>query len=257
MQSLHGQGIWIWQLPQCAGGNPEQLIAQCIRQHFNHVLIKCVDGAKPFTRNAGIDRAIVKRLRELNIMVAGWGYHYGRDPEAEALAAVESCQRLGHSIYVCNSEVEFENPDGPDRARRFIETFRKQADTSITLGLCTFALPSLHPKFPYAAFMDGDGVCDFIMPQIYPVPSRRHPFLSQLGPYAARAMEELSAFNKPVIPVLRAYAGDGVYDWSAMTDDAAAFLASPLAASLLAFNWWNWQSAETHRPLWELLRVND
>jgi len=259
MPELTGQGIWIWQLPQCRGGDVAAIVAQCKQRHFSHVLIKCADGAHSFACNARADEALVRELRANGITVAGWGYHYGRDPEAEARNAVQCCQRLGHTIYVCNAEKEFEDDnsakgdDASTRARRFIKAFREHG-AGIALGLCTFALPALHARFPWRAFLqDGNG-CEFVMPQIYTVPSHARPYLAHLLSYAMRAEEELRAFGRPIIPVLRAYAGDGMNNWRQITEDARDFIHSEWTQKQKAYNWWMWQSAESNKEFWELVR---
>ena len=131
-----------------------------------------------------------------------------------------------------------------------MKEFRFRSQAGARLGLSTFALPSLHPDFPYQAFLSG---CDFIMPQIYTVPSRRWAFLRELHGYATEAVDQLNRYGRPVIPTLRAYTGDGLYDWRRIVEDARAFLATPLAQSLPAFNWWVWQSAERNVDMWRLL----
>jgi len=234
---------------RCCHGDMEELIDTCARKAFSHVLVKCVDGASAYRRNAAANAYVCRRIREQGVQVIGLGFHYGRDPEAEAEAAVRSCLDLGHSIYVCNAEREFEADDGDERARRFVEAFSEYSAGRVALGLSAFALPSLHPRFPYRAFLDS---CQFVMPQIYTVPSKRRPYLSDLVQYAERSACELAAFDRPVIPTLRAYAGDGVYDRAMITKQARQFLQSRSTSSFSAWNWWVWQGAEIHAPLWRL-----
>lgn len=249
--TISGQGIWIWQLERSCGGDVERLVEECLARRFGHVLLKCCDGARRYARNQALDGYVAGRLRAQGVQVLGWGFHYGRRPEAEAEAAVAACRELGHTIYVCNAEREFETARGAEKAARFARRFHDCCNGAIALGLSTYALPSLHPRFPYAAFLEH---CAFIMPQIYTVPSRRWPMLASLREYLAWSDEALRAFAKPVIPTLRAYTGDGVFDWRVIAADARDFLDSEARARLAAWNWWVWQSAETNAPMWALLR---
>ena len=250
-----GQGIWIWQIARCAHGDLERLIDAAREMPFDHVLVKCVDGTRAYAPNVQSNAYLCSRLHECGRQVIGWGFHYGRDPEAEAEAAVRSCLDLGHSLYVCNAEGEFERPDGAERARQFVEAFTEYAAGRVRLGLSTFALPSLHPCFPYAAFLD-DPICDVVMPQVYTVPSRRRPYLERLETYARRAKDELGVFGKPVIPTLRAYTGDGVFSWDDIVADARSFANSEVGRTLRAWNWWSWQSAERCQAIWRLLEAS-
>lgn len=255
--NITGQGIWIWQLPRCCRGDMERVIDECQRMLLGHVLIKCVDGRKRYKTNATHDAYVIGKLRECGIHIIGWGFHYAKDPEAEAEMAVRACRDLGHTLYICNAEKEFEQRGGAQAAARFVAKFRELAGSQIELGLSTFALPSLHPRFPYDAFLNGENACRFVMPQIYTVPSRRHPFLQSLRSYWQKAQDELHAFSAQAIPTLRAYTGDGMFDWQAIADDASDFLASARSENMPAWNWWVWQSAETNRAMWRALAEFD
>ena len=250
---LKGEGIWIWQLPQSAGGSVKRLVTDAVRMKFDHVLIKCCDGKSKYMINDHGDNRAVAALRAAGIQVAGWGYHYGGDPDAEAKIAVAMCRELSHDVYVLNAEREFETAAGGEKILRFIQTFRAQGGVNISLGLSTFSLPSLHGGFPYAKALVGAGACEFVLPQVYTVPSRRKPSLRTALTYLEEARRELAQFGKPVIPTLRAYRGDGLEDEEYIADDAIAFLEKAPTLGLPAWNWWNWPSGEGIPRLWAAL----
>ena len=251
-----GQGIWIWQIRETAEGKPERIAQDCARQGFAHGLIKCADGAADYAPNRALDHSVCRALRNRGVQAIGWGYHYGERPEAEAMAAAAACRRLGLRTYLLNAEREFERPGGADQLRRWIEAFRRELGQRAALGLSTFALPQAHPSFPYQTALSGEGGCDFVSPQIYTTASKRFPFVQRAQTYWKESKAQLERFGKPIVPTFRAYLGDGVSDWGFVTREALAIAASARQWGAEAFNWWVWQSAQRHEPLWEALGRN-
>ncbi len=251
-----GQGVWLWQIPASGGGRPERIAEEAARQGFSHALIKCADGARTYKTNAAAEGRLCRLLRERGIRPIGWGFHRGGEAARdEAAAAARRCGELGHDAYVLNAEAHWERGEaGAERMRVFLAEFRARTAGRVALGLSTFALPSLHPLFPYKAALAGDGACDFALPQIYTVPGSRRPCLRSAIPYLSKALEELRVFSKPVVPTLRAYTGDGSFDWEEIARDARRFLAAAGSFAVDGWNWWVWQAAESYPDLWQALR---
>lgn len=252
-----GEGVWDWQISAALGGNPEKRVAEVLAQKFDHYFLKAQDGTRIYTRNDSKDNEIVQELRRAGVHVSGWMFGYNNAPKEEARRALERCADLYGRDYIYNIEKSVEEERGKEVVETFLETFRSEGGRNICLGGSTFSLPSLHPRFPYSALLDPVDGCDYIMPQIYTVPSR-FEYLDKTLTYLARSLHELAPFGKPIVPTLRAYKGDGRFDEELITNDAIVFMKEAVAlvqAKMIAgWNWWVLQSAITMPRLWEAMR---
>lgn len=250
---IGGEGIWLWQLPESSGGDKKRIVADVIRMKFDHVLVKVADGARPYATNDAADDYVCAELEAAGVQVAGWGFHYGADPEAEARVAAQMCHQLRLSEYVLNAEKHFEKALGPEMVERWIRTFREEIGDRVRLGLSTFALPEFHSSFPYERALTMDGGAEYVMPQVYTVPSQKWPWLVMTLSYLQEAKKQLARYGKPILPTLRAYTGDGKFNIQEIEEDAIRFLDAAPTLDLPGWNWWVWQSAEKLPRLWAAL----
>ena len=153
-----GKGVYIWQPSAIASGNPYGILSRLQMAGVQSVALKICDG---FTVLGGLD-LLIQVLRQNNITVAGWGYSYlTKAPQQEAQVVASACKRYNPDFYLIDVEAEVEN--NYTGAEQFMNVLRP-ALAGLPLGLNTFWDPSLHPLFPWNAFLSN---VDFACPQVY------------------------------------------------------------------------------------------
>jgi len=179
-------------------------------------------------------RSAQGRLRAADIAIVPWCYLKPSNAAVMARLCADVCVELAVANFIVNAEIEFKRAvDGAARAREFCEAFRGHVPRG-RLHLSTFAQPSLHGDFPYAAFLAG-GRCDGFMPQCYG---------SRPTAQVDEAAQVARQYGVALMPTFRAYAGDGREDRAAIVAEAVQMGSEATAAGVQAWNWWHWQSVE-------------
>ena len=249
--TLSGKGIFIWQVAQCEGGNPEQIAGRAEAAGLSHVLIKIADTHWAF----GFDRfnhdrlpPVVEALRRRGIQAWGWHYVRGDDPVGEARAAVSRTRALGLDGYVIDAEKEYKQPGKGGAARTFMEHLRAGLPEA-PVALSSYRYPRYHPEIPWTEFLVG---CDYNMPQVYW--EQAHDPELQLE----RSAGELLALRpgRPVIPTGSAY---GVGAWRPTAGDLRRFFEKAQALGCPAANVysWDWAGRSGNEDLWEAVAGYD
>jgi hypothetical protein len=214
---MNGKGIFIWQADHCENGEIGPIVEACRTLGLEWVAIKCGNGANPAYQSfmdmagaVGAFHAAGMQVWLWHYVLCGWYYNRqthlfvsigGSSPEADAAFAREAARRLQADGLILDAEAEFKDKSQGDRARRFMKAL---GDVGKPVALCSYRFPSLHPEFPWEAFLTG---CDVHMPQVYWQP----PNYGQ-GPVIEldRSISELKGKRMlPVVPLGRAYIGDG------------------------------------------------
>lgn len=235
-----GKGCFVWDLTRCAGGSPIALASKAQEAGFSWLAFKVQNGADAF--QAELVPAAIAACVSAGIEAWGWGYLYGRRymqniAQAEARRTVERCKALPLAGFIMDAESEYKTDGGADRARTYCTAVRS-AMPNLTLGLCSYRFPTLHPQLPWSTFLS---VSAFHMPQVYWEQAHNPGF--QLN----RSVKELSALRKlPIIPVGSAYANGG---WAPTVGDLNEFNATAKLRQLPGVSWWSFQHAEK-RPDW-------
>ncbi len=153
-----GKGVYIWKPEKIEKGDPLKILARLQLAGVQTVALKICDGINVLP---GLE-SLVDLLRDRGIRVIGWGYSFlGRAPTREAQAASMACRKYEMDMYLVDVEHEVEgNYTG---AGLFMEALR-YALPETALGLNTFWNVSLHPSFPWRAFINH---ADFVCPQVY------------------------------------------------------------------------------------------
>ena len=253
-----GQGVFIWQVKQCALPSPaqsaeahDQLAAIARQAGLAYVPLKVADGPYRYNQLAGgagglgwrdeILPGLLNAFTRAGLRRVGWHYLYGSEPEREADTAAERIVSLGLEGYILDAESEYKLA-GAEAARRFMRRLRKLVP-HIPLALCSYRFPTYHRDFTWQAFaeeMDAQRG-DAHMPQVYWVGDARPD-----GPalQLKRSLKELRALKDlPVIPVGAAYGQrlESGY-WRPTPLQMRSFARAAREEGCPGVAWWSWDS---------------
>lgn len=219
--------MFIWRLANCEGGDLTNIIKRAKSAGLGHLVVKFVDGQTPYNSHPDL-KALVALAHSQSVEVWGWPYTYGKQPEMEATVAAHWYREIGFDGFVIDAEGEYKN--NTPKATTYAQTLRNALPDE-PIGLSSYWCPSLHPEFPWEAFINR---CDFIMPQVYWSPSKRDS-----GDCLERSMKEFAKWAKPIVPT------GGVLDDANLTsDELTEFMEHAVGAGIRNFNLWHWAGAK-------------
>lgn len=210
----NGKWIMLWRGKNFRDGSIAAAVAACKAMGLSCVAMKIGDGIndRDYASYPGQMPQAVAAFRAAGIDVVGWHYIYGgvwykkstgewltngATPAQEAAFAKAQVKALGLSAYLIDAEKEYKLLSQASRAKSFMANL---AGIGVPVGLCSYRFPTVHPTFPWEEFLVG---CDFHAPQVYHGSGRGVPDL-------VRSQLELEKLRKlPIVPVGRAYIGDG------------------------------------------------
>ena len=245
-----GKGIFLWQILRVAGGDAYQIAKMAAAAQLTHVVIKVADGKYSYNYSGGADLVppVVAELRARGIQPWGWQYVYGSDPLAEAKKAVERVKQFNLTGFVVNAEGQFK-PAGMDKvARTYMKELRRGLP-SLPIALSSYRYPSVHPDFPFKAFLD---FCDFNMPQVY--------WLAATNPaqQLVRCVNEFQVLKpgQPIVPTGSAFAWGS---WTATPEQISEFLSKARQLNLPGANFWEFATAKDsqYHGLWKAIKRFD
>ena len=245
-----GKGIFIWMLSASANGDPLALATQAQLAGLSWVAIKVQNGARLFQETL-VPQA-VSALRGAGIDVWGWGY-LGGSPSfrtwgtaaQEAQTTLQAVDRFSLDGFIIDAESEYKRAGANTWARVYM-TSLKVAMPHLSLGLCSYRWPSLHPQLPWSTFLAG---CAFHIPQVYWQES--HNPAEQLR----RSVRELTALKSlPVVPVGSSYSEHG---WAPTVAELDAFDREAHGLKLPGVGWWSWQALDNHPDWWGAISAHD
>jgi len=223
---------------------PARMAAEeAARAGIRWVQIKAQQGIGNY--NAALIGEYVNAFEDQGIDVWLWGYLVGLDwlgrsqALMEAQKTVELCQALSPAGWIIDAEAEYKRKNTAGCANTYL-THLRTAMPDLSIGLCSYRFPSVHPEFPWRPFLGGTTGCDFHMPQVYW--AEAHNPAAQL----VRSCGELKALKDiPIVPVGAAYTEGG---WEPTVPEMDAFHAQVLKLGLPAESWWEWYFATVRRP---------
>jgi len=247
--TLRGKGLFIWQLWNSEGGDPEVIAAKAKSAGLSHVLIKIADGDRwtynldPKTK-VDLIPPVLQALKEEGIQVWGWQYVRGRNPIGEARLAIQRTKALGTDGFVIDAEGEYQSTKKRSAAKRYMDELRA-ALPDLPIALSTYRFPKLHRTLPYSEFLEK---CDYAMPQVYY--EQRHNPETQLEISVEQYMALKPA--RPVIPTAPLY---GRGKWRPSAEETTRFFAKAKEMGLSAANGWSWDVASrpAYNDLWSAL----
>lgn len=238
---LTGKGMYLWKIPYCDGGAAETIARSARAAGFSHVLIKIANGTASFNTDpiAGVDwvKPVAEACRAAGIAVWGWQYVYGYNPQIEAEMALRRIGQVPLDGFVVDAEQEYKMT-GATPAGVYLRVLRDGCPLPIALS--TYRYPSLHPEFPWEAFLSK---VDLVMPQVYWMGA------TNAADQLARCHQEYRrlAPGLPFVPTGAAFHQDG---WTAKPAEIQAFAGQAVQLALPAINFWEWYSARTY-SLWD------
>ena len=186
-----GTALWVNQLtPGESGG---ELLAAAAPAGVRTLYVKAAEGSTPEPQ---FSTALVSEMRAAGATVCAWTFANGRDPSAEASAAVAAVH-AGAQCLVVDAESQYDKLYGA--AQLFVRALRSQLGTGFPIGLASEAEVSEHPTFPYSVFL-GPGGFNVALPQIYWLELG----VSVDAAYAA-TIGGNSIYGRPILPVGQLY----------------------------------------------------
>lgn len=220
-----GQGMWIWQISACEGGDIGRIVAKAKQIGLGHVLIKVADAEKAY--NEPKDSDLVTALLAAGIEPWAWVYTYPTGPEGEA--EWHATQFLADQFAGLIVDAEKEYAWHGQAATAYAKRLRELLPEA-TLGFTSYWSPVLHPEIPWAQFLS---TMDLNLPQVYwygrdPVATVRKSF------------EENRRLGVPVLPI-----GGACADADGMATPATMrlFAAEMRAQGYSGWSWWEWSGA--------------
>lgn len=256
--------MFIWRLLTCAGGDPIRLANMAQELGISWVCIKAADGTVDFNQGAGPEwaqpdllGAAISALRAVGIRIWLWQYIYGANYIRQSIAvleakkAVENIERWLPDGWIIDPEKEYKRSGAAAWADQYM-TYLRASCPSVSIGLCSYRFPTLHPELPWQSFLRRS---NFHAPQVYWIAA--HNPGDQLG----RSVRELRALaDLPVVPVGSAYSEPG-YNWTPTVAELNEFDRVAHQLSLDGLSWWEWgengRGAEYLPDLWNAIKAHD
>ena len=238
--AFDGKGMFIWQIPDCEGGNVNAIVQTAKQAGLSHLNIKIANGIYTFNvsrTNQDYAAPLVQALHANGMQAWGWHYVYGSDPVGEAKIAIRRIRELGLDGYAIDAEGEYKQSGRDAAARRFMSEMRASLP-NFPISLCSYRYPSYHPQIPWREFLEK---CDLNMPQVYWEQSHNP------GAQLNRTVREFQALSpsRPICPVGSAYGNAG---WVATAADIKEFLDTARSLNLKAPSLYSWDYARKKLP---------
>lgn len=247
-----GKGVFVYILERCAGGDMTRLAHMAQEAGYSWVALKAANGMANV--NEALLPAAVTALRAVGIQVWGWQYIYGGNiytgqsiAGREAEAAIRNIQRFGFDGWILDPEREYKRRGSAAWADVYTTALRASFP-DLSLGLCSYRYPSLHPELPWQSFLRR---VDFHCPQVYWM-GAHNP-----GAQLRQSVRELRALRElPVAPVGAAFSERG---WSPTIAEINEFDATARELKLGGVAWWVWdgKGLEANPEWWATVAAHD
>lgn len=219
-----GHGMWIWQVPRAAGGDPDAIAQQALAAGIDTLIIKGAHGRTPWSQ---FSPELVTALKAHGLTVCAYQRMESRHAKQQARAGAVAVQ-AGADCFVIDAESEIEGRY--KQARRYVKVLRRLIGPDFPLGFTSFPYVDLHPLLPYSVFL-GEGAATVNLPQIYWKDIGDKPATS-----FARTVAVNSVYGRPLAPIGQLYEAPS-------RSDLLAFRRLALAYGTHGTSWWSWDSA--------------
>jgi hypothetical protein len=220
-----GDGMWIWQVPRAAGGDPEAIADQAIEAGVETLYVKGAQGPVAWSQ---FSPTLVAALQARGLHVCAYQRMESTRPVAQARAAATAVA-AGADCFVIDAETELEGRY--DVARRYVRALRKRIGDDFPVGFTSFPYVHFHSLLPYSVFL-GEGGATVNMPQIYWKAigdSPREAF--------ATTMNANAVYDRPLAPIGQLYEAP-------RSAEILGFRRLALAHGVEGgLSWWSWDSA--------------
>lgn len=245
-----GKGMWLWQPEKSEGGNPEAIVAKAEATGLTHIYVRTGSSKMGFYAQQFLND-ILPRAHARGIRVYGWDFPYLTSWSADVFRALDAINYTtpdGHRIDGFSADIETKaegtNITAHDAAQ-YGQALRNFVGPNYPL-IATIPRPSprlVAAGYPFAEIV---GPFDAIAPMVYWM--NRDP-----GSDVAGAMQFLSTFGKPIIPVGQAYDGgpEGGPPGVPPPAQIIRFMQVAEQYGAIGVSFWSWQAA--NQPAWDAI----
>lgn len=247
-----GKNTYIWTIKSCFGGDAQRIASALSNCGFQSAILH---EANLYYWRSPERIALAKTLRSAGIMPIGGAAVYGYDPVGEGKLAADICLENDLTCFVFDAETTWDARPAPNsNAVKLLQEFRKRAP-GVKAGWCYWSFwksgkgVSWYPRKDviWAAQAENYGECDFFMPMMYWGGSTPAQAVDYLNVSWAQYRE---ITDKPIIPIGRAYVGDG---GTAAADAIEAFDTRARELGAPGVSWWSMQHALALTGIWPAL----
>ena len=236
-----GQGMWIWLPEQVEGGDPHAIVARAVANGLTHLFVRVSSVWQGFYAQDFLN-ALLPIAHAAGLRVYGWDFPDFTDVDADifrGMVDISYTTPTGDRIDGFSPDIETASEGvalSAEAAAKYTSSLRAYVGPTYPL-IATVPRPSEH----YVAF--------YPYPQVIWWMSAVAPMVYWMGDDPAAdvtsAIQQLSQFGKPILPIGQAYDGgpeggpEGNPDYAQIKafTDAAAALGAP------AVSFWSWQHA--------------
>ncbi len=228
---FEGVLVWIWNLPNCDGGDPARIVARLVAAGAAGAIVKGCDGSNGFNDWTQV-KALGAALRGAGLRFLTWGYTYSGQL-GEATAASQLCRYVQPDAHVFDAEQEMEDLPRPDQAAQDLVHNVRADLPNLPLAYAPIGSIRNHLRAPYRQFTDA-GLA--MLPQCYYVAFGWTPGETLGELYADVAQYQLG--GQPIAPVYEdaPLAGQG-----STLADVQAFAAAAKAAGAPGVSVWSYE----------------
>lgn len=237
-----GKGMWIWLPEKAEGGDPHAIVAKAKNVGLSHIYVRTGSSKSGFHGAAFLDQ-ILPAAHDVGLRVYGWDFPYLWDAGVDAGRAMEAINYEapgGHRIdgFVADIETPSEGTHlTVEGVTVYGHLLREAAGGDYPL-LVAVPRPSdaMIGRYPYAEVI---APFSAVAPMVYWL--NRQPDTDVVG-----AVQWLSQFGKPIIPVGQAYDGapEGGRPGVPPPDEIFRFMRGAEDAGASGVSFWSWQHAD-------------
>jgi hypothetical protein len=233
--------MWIWQPQYVEGGDPGAIVARAQATGLTHLYVRMGSSVDGFTA-ADFLNSLLPVAHAGGVKIIGWDFPYFDDVNGDILRAVEAIRYTtptGDRIdgFAADIETPMEYVVlTAENASSYGKILRDFVGPSFLL-IATVPRPSpaRQVDYPYAEVVAS---FDAIAPMVYWIDQPPDEV-------AATAVDFLSQFGKPVLPIGQAYDGglEGGPPGTPTADEIGSFVNSADAHGAAGVSFWSWQHA--------------
>ncbi|MEY2451865.1 MAG: hypothetical protein QOD92_1439 [Acidimicrobiaceae bacterium] len=236
-----GKGMWIWQPEYVEGGDPAGIVARAQANGLTHLYVRMGSSVDGFTGGPFLD-ALLPVAHAGGLRIIGWDFPYLDDVGADvdrALQAIWYVTPSGDRLDGFSADVE--TPQEyvaltAESAAMYGAGLRGRVGPSyLLIATVPRPSPSRQADYPYPEVVTS---FDAIAPMVYWID--QPPDVE-----AANAVDFLSQYGKPVLPIGQAYDGglEGGPPGTPTADEISSFVNAADAAGAAGVSFWSWQHA--------------
>jgi hypothetical protein len=255
------KGTFLWKVPLIEKGDPIKIAELLKSAGMTRLDVKVAEGNAMYkvpiwnhaTWGQNVKRDWVRAIQGAGIKVFGYGFAYGYDAVGEGMIAARAVNELKLDGWIVNAEGRFESwSDSGNRALIYVRRFRDNSPHVPALA-CTWPLwrnpwtgSYWHKEDMAKVFMDD---FEYGMPMIYWWNNRAILWLEK----AVEQWRNLVT-DKPLIPVGRAYSGEGLGTLQLHEVQAFGDRVREMPEDVLGESWWVLRLALARPEVWDIIK---